>query len=136
MIERVIERMPELSASALQIMEKKERMESMRDLAEEMTINQIHEILKQKPNIMETQLVSQIKNEGIPILAFIHEYIKSKYAVSFNIAKGYFETFSEALEPSFIGFNPHGKPKPIHFHLTESTIKYLFAKIRANPKKR
>lgn len=119
----------ERSASAIQIEEKKERMEKMFSLAQRLTTEQIKEIKRKNPNLTPSEVVDRVKAEGIPKTAFINEYITTEASVSESIAKGYFVHLAERLKPNFIEFNPRKQDaKPTHFHLEPSLIEDLVKK--------
>jgi len=107
----------ELSASALQIKEKQQRMRDMFDYAIRLTSEQLKEIIAQNPKANDSFIIDLVKREGIPKFGFIHSYIKNIHGVSWAIAKGYYTDFSQSLKPDFVEF-AKGK-----FHLAERHIK-------------
>jgi hypothetical protein len=120
-----------LSASEMQIEEKAKRMQAMIDLAIHETFKQIREE-KQKSEDLET-IVKNVSEKGINIKEFLHGFIKLKpnqtvkTQVSYDIAKGYFEDFSECAkdERDFITFNAYDSKneKGTHFHLRIEKIR-------------
>ena len=116
----------ELSASALQIQEKAERMKAMLRLAESVTYGQIKDILEQNSTLTDKLVIEQVKELGIPKIPFLHEYIVVMHQthVKLETAMGYYNHFSRRLHPTFI------ETKKAHFHLTEFQIKELIKEYR------
>ena len=110
----------ELSASALQIIEKKERMNAMLELAKEITAQQLREILEKNQNSSKTELIERLKDEGILKYPFLHEYIKTKSSVELKTAKGYYAHFTQSLKPDFI--ESKNEEKQAYFHLSEKLL--------------
>jgi two-component sensor histidine kinase len=118
----------EESASAIQIREKKARVEKMFQLAQEITKDQIREVRQKEPNAPLERIVERVQGLGIPITAFLHEYIANEKgsSVSFHIAQSYFENLAERLKPDFISFNPNSSnARAIQFHLKLDLIEHL-----------
>lgn len=110
----------ELSASALQILEKKERMNAMLGLARETTAQQLKEIVAKNPNLSKTELIERLKKEGILKYAFLHEYIKTKSSVELKTAKGYYAHYTQSLKPDFIEFK--NIENQVYFHLSKKLL--------------
>jgi len=118
----------EQSASAIQIREKKERVEKMFALAQEITKDQIRETKEKFPNMPLNAIVDRVKSLGIPISGFLHEYIANEKgsSVSFHIAQSYFDNLADRLKPDFISFNPNSSnARAIQFHLKLDLIEHL-----------
>lgn len=126
--------MNEKSASELQIEEKEARIEAMENLAMQHTKKRILEILRDNPKLENKEILQQVKSEGIPIRAFIHNFITMKAnvktAVSFKIARSYFESLSESMSPLFVAFAVESGKVKTRFHLEENTINSLIAEVR------
>jgi len=110
----------ELSASALQILEKKQRMDAMLHLARERTAQHLKEIVAKNPNLSKTELIERLKKEGVLKFGFLHEYVKTRFSVSLGIAKGYYAHFTQSLEPDFIEFK--NEENQVCFHLSEKLL--------------
>lgn len=115
----------ELSASAIQIAEKRERIKAMHDLAVSLTKEQVSKIKQKNPNLSASDIVKRVKQEGIPKMMFLHEYITTKYSVSLGIAESYFEHLSKRLKPNFFMFNPQNANVKTHFHIEPSIIESI-----------
>jgi hypothetical protein len=113
----------ELSASALQILEKKQRIERMVDLATQITSSQLKEILEENPNLSETQLIERLKQKGILKYPFLHEYIVDRSSVELKTAKGYYAHLTQRLKPTF--FEHQNGEKKTYFHLSDSLLRIV-----------
>lgn len=115
----------ELSASALQIEEKRERKDLMMSLAEELTLEQIGEYKKAYPNASRDSVIAHLKALGIPRREFVNEYICNigkGSSVAKDTALGYYREERDRLRPRFIEFLKKNKP---FFHLNENTLSML-----------
>ena len=125
----------ELSASAKQILEKRNRKFLMFELAKMITKEEIREALK-NPNFQtktEEEIADYIiKLKGIPILPFIREFINyepEKTSVKIETAKEYFNEFAYSLKPKFVIAEKH------RFHLRKVLVKELVREVREGMKK-
>jgi len=115
----------ELSASALQIEEKRERKDLMISLAQEETIKRIREYKKAYPNASKDSIIAHLKALGIPRKEFINEYICNigkGSSVAKDTALGYYKEERDRLRPTFFEFLKKKKP---FFHLKEITLSRL-----------
>lgn len=123
--------MKELSASALQILEKRERMDTMLILAEQITYSQIKDAQKKNSKLSDRQIIDLIQEEGIPKYGFLHEYV-IRVSVHLSTAKEYYGHFTMRLNPDFIEFDKDRKP---HFHLAEWRIGSVLNEFKAKEEK-
>ncbi len=115
----------ELSASALQIEEKRERMLAMLNLAREFTEEVIENFVLENPQATENNTVQHVKDNPIKINAFLHEYIASFVegkSVSLNTARTYFDHYSKRIRKTFIEVSNEGAKMPYGFHLNDNLI--------------
>ena len=119
----------ELSASALQIAERKARMDAMRDLALEETGRIIYALIAEDPDIKNEEIVNQVKAQPIPISGFKNEYKARTYGgakgVSDKTATEYFNTEANRLHPLFIRVPLTRNSKPYDkrgFHVSETLL--------------
>jgi len=118
----------ELSASALQILEKRQRIDAMVDLAMQITSSQLKEILEKTPNLSETQLIERLNKKGILKYPFLHEYIVDRSSVELKTAKGYYAHLTQRLKPTF--FEDQNEEKQPYFHLSESLLRIVIRKTK------
>lgn len=121
----------ELSASALQILERKERIEAMWQLARDVTREQAKKLLEKFPKHTEAQITELVKKEGIPKFPFLHEYLIAKSTVRMDTAKDYFGSLANRLNPNFFEVRDKNEPR---FHLSEEAIRSLVSELKKAPK--
>ena len=116
----------ELSASALQIEEKRERMLAMLKLARELTEEIIENFKLENPQATESDVIQCVKDNPIKINAFLHEYIASLVegkSVSLITARTYFDHYSKRIRKTFIEVSNEGAKMPYGFHLNDNLIR-------------
>jgi len=131
----------ELSASALQIAERKVRMDAMKDLALEETKSIIYALIAEDPEYTNEQLVNLVKAKPIPINGFKNEYKARTYGgakgVSDKTATEYFNTEANRLHPLFIRVPLTRDSKPYDkrgFHVSETLIYNCVDEVRTTIK--
>ena len=129
----------QLSASALQILEKKARMKKMLDLAIRLTKEKIQKILKAKPQATKDEVVKLVEKQPIPIKPFLYEYITDTFlgeSVTVKTAQAYFDSYAKRLKRTFIEVRRTSQGKKIDFHLNEGFIIDTFFKVNDEAKKK
>lgn len=109
----------QLSASALQIQEKRERKVAMLGLAQNITQTQILKAVEDHKNANEHVILTLVQKEGIPKRAFLNEYISEIFDVKVETAQQYFREQRDRLNPMFKEFKKDRKP---FFHLASRIL--------------
>lgn len=124
----------ELSASALQIEERKERLTRMLDLARDETKFLIREIMNQNPKATTDDIIKQVKAKPFLINAFVREFmanIKGEQGASYKTAKDYFDTQADRLHPLFIKVRASKTGTTDNaFHLSEGMIRTCICNVK------
>ena len=102
------------SASAMQVEEKRKRLNVMLDLAISVTKN---ELQKLNPDLPHEQLLMMLKQKDIPIKPFLNEFImQPDCSVTMNTAISYFDSYAHSLNPIFT------ETKVGHFRLNDVSL--------------
>lgn len=110
----------QLSASALQIEEKRKRKIELLGLAQTTTYADIVKLVEENPKISEDATMTLIKQKGIPKKEFLNEYVNEKFDVKIETVRQYFREYRDSLRPRFVEFR---KDRKRYFHLAERILK-------------
>lgn len=111
------------SASAIQIEERRERIEALKNFARNLTIDNIVKLLKKQPELTEGQIIKQI--EGIDREWFFAFYLMNLVQVK---RRTLFEGYYDPLRR--LGFFVELNSSPLSFRLSDEQIKLCIAKYR------